>query len=205
MDNLPTPEGCKPQVREIPYLGLAPRYGGLGFTGFSKRHSRNPEELITSHSILQWRADLVESFIQEWLWFGLLDGFAKACNIRIDLDDFVTVSPSGVAKSLTTVSLYDVYSRRIAIRKLDQYAVSMVFEMGDFLRLPYEPSKDVKEQIFEFWTAMIQHNPFSSQWMIEGLETLSNINNNTPDDDDDGKKNFRWVSSSTESPPVGIS
>jgi len=63
MDHLHIPEGCKPQVRKIPYLGLAPKYDKLGFDGFPERHGRNPEKLIVSHSILQWRAEWVESFI----------------------------------------------------------------------------------------------------------------------------------------------
>jgi len=53
-----------------------------------------------------------------------MDEFAKACNISIDLDDFITESLSSSGKSLTTASLYDVYARRVVIRKLDQYAVS---------------------------------------------------------------------------------
>jgi len=188
MDHLHIPEGCKPQVREVPYLGLAPKYDKLGFDGFPRRHGRNPEELIVSHSILQLRAEWVESFIQEWLWFGLVDEFAKACNISIDLDGFITESSSSPGKALTTAWLYDVYARRVAIRKLDQYAVSMGLEMGDLFRLPYEPSKDAVGQIIEFWTPKIQQTPLSPERMTEGLKILSNIHNNTTDQDNNGKK-----------------
>lgn len=65
MDHLHIPEGCKSQMREIPYLGMAPKYDQLGFHGFPERHSVNSDELIATHSILKWRADYIESFIQE--------------------------------------------------------------------------------------------------------------------------------------------
>jgi hypothetical protein len=45
-------------------------------------------------SIFQWQAEWIESFIQEWLWFSLMDEFAEACNIRINLADFITNCPS---------------------------------------------------------------------------------------------------------------
>jgi hypothetical protein len=90
MDHLHIPEGCRPYARNVPYMGLAPKYDQLGFDSFPERHDVNSNILISSHSILQWRADWIESFIQEWFWFGLMDEFAKACNISIDLDDFIT-------------------------------------------------------------------------------------------------------------------
>jgi hypothetical protein len=188
MDHLHIPEGCRPYARNVPYMGLAPKYDQLGFDSFPERHDVNSDILISSHSILQWRADWIESFIQEWLWFGLMDEFAKACNISIDLDDFITESSSSSGKILATGSLYDVYARRVAIRKLDQYAVSMGLEMGDLFRLPYEPSKTAVVQIVEFWTSKIQQNPLTAERVTEGLTILSNIDNNSADQEVNGKK-----------------
>jgi hypothetical protein len=65
-----------------------------------------------------------------------MDEFAKACSISINLDDFVTDSPSGSGKIITTASLYNVYARRLAIRELDFYALSIGLEIGDLTRLP---------------------------------------------------------------------
>jgi hypothetical protein len=80
MDHLNTPEGWRPQARDVPYLGLALKYDELGFDGFPERYNLESDVLISSHSILQWQAEWIESFIQEWLWFGLMDEFAKACD-----------------------------------------------------------------------------------------------------------------------------
>jgi hypothetical protein len=121
MDHLNIPEGCRPQARDVPYLGLAPKYDKLGFDGFPERHNLKSDVLISSHSILQWRAEWIESFIQEWLWFGLMHEFAKACEVRLDLNDFIINSLSDSGQIVTTTSLYNVYARRVAIRQLELY------------------------------------------------------------------------------------
>jgi len=175
MEHLSIPEDCKPQVCEIPYLGLAPKYDKLGFDGFPERYGQNAKELIGSHSILQWRAECIESFIQEWLWFGLMDEFAKACNITINLDDFIIDSPLGSGKIITTASLYEIYARRLAIRTLDHYALSIGLEMGDLVKLPYNPSEEAGRQIFDFWSHKMEQNRLHSDdvWMAEAMEKFS--------------------------------
>ena len=71
-----------------------------------------------------------------------MDEFAKECSISINLDDFIIDSPLGSGKIITTSSLYDVYARRLTIGRLDVYASSLGLEMGDFIRLQYNPSKE---------------------------------------------------------------
>lgn len=154
MDHLHIPEGCKPNVREIPYLGLAPKYDGLGFDGFPERHGQNPDKLIVLGCNPRQPAERIqtfflrqrkESFLQEWLWFGLMDEFSKGCNLIINLDDFIIDSPSGMGKIVSTAPLYDVYARRLAVRALDANALTLGLEMGDLVRLPYTASELVED------------------------------------------------------------
>jgi hypothetical protein len=176
MDYLHIPPGCKTQMREIPYLGIAPKYDRLGFDGFPERHDRNPDEVIATHSILKWRADYIESFVQEWLFFGLLDEFSKACDISINLDDFVIDSSSSQGRIITTASIYDVYARRLAIRQLDIYAVTLGLEMGDLVRLPYDPSALLMHQITDFWrNKMEKELPSPQNIMVRAAEQLRRL------------------------------
>jgi len=176
MDHLHIPDGCKPQAREVPHLGLAPSYDKLGFDGFPERHDLTLDELVSSDSLPAWRADYVESFIQEWLWFGLLDEFAKACKIALNLNDFITNSASGTGRIITTASIYDVYARRVAVRQLDIYAVTMGLDMGDLAQLRYEPSAEPVTQIIDFWLPKVQHSPpMTEERMARAAETLANI------------------------------
>lgn len=155
-------------------MGLAPKYDQLGFDGFPERHHRNPDELIASHSIPQCRAEWIESFIQEWLWFGLMDEFAKACSISINLDDFIIDSPSGSGKIITTASLYDIYACRVAIRELDVDALAIGLEMGDLVRLPYNPSEEAVHQIINFWRRKMEQGlPSGDILMARAAEQLN--------------------------------
>jgi hypothetical protein len=52
MDHLNIPEGWRPQARDVPYPGLAPKYDELGFDGFPERYNLESDVLISSHSIL---------------------------------------------------------------------------------------------------------------------------------------------------------
>jgi hypothetical protein len=112
MDHLHIPEACQPQALSVPYLGFAPKYDRLGFNGFPERHGQNSDELISSHNLNPWRKEWVESFFQEWLWFGVMDEFAKACDINLDLDAFVTDNPSGSGRVITTASLVSLAARK---------------------------------------------------------------------------------------------
>lgn len=151
MDHLHIPESCKPQAWEIPYFGVAPKYDGLGFDGFLERVGKNPFILLAERSLLPWQEEWINSFFQEWFWFGLMDEFAKAFNISINFEDFIKDSPSGSGKLITTELLYDVYARRLAIRTLDAHALLLGFGRGDLVRLPVKAlHEETKHQTIDF-------------------------------------------------------
>jgi hypothetical protein len=108
MDHLPIPESCKPNLHQVSYLGQAPKYDHQGFDRFLGRHGRTSTEILSSHRILQWPGEFIGSLIQEWLWFGLLRKFGIACNIPINLDEFVVEKETltGVERVINTSSRF---------------------------------------------------------------------------------------------------
>jgi hypothetical protein len=54
-----------------------------------------------------------------------MDEFAKACEIHLDLNDFIINSLSNSGQMMTTTSLYKIYARRVAIRQLELYPLWM--------------------------------------------------------------------------------
>ncbi len=134
-------------MRPVPYLGIAPKYDNLGFDGFPERHGWTVDELLNGEGTSKWRADYVESFFQEWLFFGLLDEFGNACKISIDLDDFITDSPSGEGKVITTALLYDVYVHRLACKILNVNTLALGLELNDLINLPCDTSTDICEDV----------------------------------------------------------
>jgi hypothetical protein len=46
MDHLPIPESCKARVKDVPYLGLAPKYDRKGFDGFPERCGIDIESIL---------------------------------------------------------------------------------------------------------------------------------------------------------------
>jgi hypothetical protein len=96
MDHLPIPESCLPRARPVLYLGLAPAYDRKGFESFPSRHGIDPDQLISlpSDSITEaidygeavsTHKAYVESFLQEWLWFGALHEFELVCGLEMDV------------------------------------------------------------------------------------------------------------------------
>jgi hypothetical protein len=145
MDHLYIPEACKPHAAEVPFLGVAPPYDGLGFDGFLERNGGlTADRLLTSSNM---SAEKLESYLQEWLWFGTLDEFSKACGIVIDRKDCIKDGPCGEGKVLTLEKFYDVYVRRIVIQHLDSLALAGGLKRGDLVRFPHDPSTPVYKQL----------------------------------------------------------
>ena len=147
MDHLHIPESCKPHARVVPYLGVAPKYDKLGFDGFPERFNLSSDNFSLPHKSVPRRAEWIESFFQEWLWFGLMDEFARACDICLDMSDFIADDPSHGGQVMSTASLYDVYARRVVVRKLHAYALCMGLEKVDLMNLRHDSEEEAIEKI----------------------------------------------------------
>jgi hypothetical protein len=143
MDHLPIPESCKSRAIVVPYLGLAPKYDRKGFDGFPERHGlvssqivsatdESIEEAFTREGAPPPTEAYVESFLQEWLWFGLLHEFEFACDISIDADDFIRPDISGSGRTINTEPLLR-YVRVAAARQLEKHEVPLDLKAGDFV------------------------------------------------------------------------
>lgn len=112
MDHLHIPEACKPQAVRVPYSGFAPKYDRLGFNGFPGRYGQNIDELTSPDDLNPRRKEWVESFFQEWLWFGVMDEFTKACDIDLDLNVFIVDNPSDSGRLINTTALISQGTRK---------------------------------------------------------------------------------------------
>ncbi|KAM7219114.1 HET domain protein [Rhypophila decipiens] len=72
MDHIPIPsDDHAHQALEVPYLeNDAFTYDGLGFLSYPQRVSVNPDHLAVTEDLL---IDISASFLQSWLWFGIVD------------------------------------------------------------------------------------------------------------------------------------
>ncbi|MCJ1401249.1 hypothetical protein MMC11_004461 [Xylographa trunciseda] len=117
MDHLPIPDHYRGNMIAVPYLGLAPEYDELGFEGFPERHGLSTESLQNGN-FDQYRAqgsEWLESFLQEWLFFGILHEFSKICDVPLQLTDFVYTNAKK-ERIITTRPLLS-YARR-AVQEL---------------------------------------------------------------------------------------
>lgn len=147
MDHLPIPESCKSRAIVVPYLGLAPKYDRKGFDGFPERHGLVSRQI--TNSTIEFIESIekafgregtppptrayAESFLQEWLWFGLLHEFEIACNISIDTNDFIRSDISGSGRTVNTEPLLR-YVRVAAVRQLEKHGVPLDLRIGDFVQ-----------------------------------------------------------------------
>lgn len=74
----------------VPHLGLV-KYNGEGFTNYLDTMD------IAQFLLLNMLTDevlrgLAQSVLQEWLYFSVIDEFAQACDLPIDLNDLVQQS-----------------------------------------------------------------------------------------------------------------
>jgi hypothetical protein len=127
MDHIHIPEGCRPQALPVPYLGIAPKYDRLGFDGFPERNGKTIDALISSNSNDPQHELWIESFFQEWLWFGLMDECIAACEFDLDLDDFIAVNPSGIGRVVTTAPFVSLIANRTP-----QFALYSDWMMNNF-------------------------------------------------------------------------
>src|ERR1700722_2034522 len=97
MDHLPAVSRIKESVEYI----VEDEYDYEGFFGYPVRQGWNREKLLRSGDFEGKDVRKFESFLQSWLFFGLL---AEVLDVRVDAADF-TYSPDGRSKLITTAKL----------------------------------------------------------------------------------------------------
>ncbi|MCJ1411140.1 hypothetical protein MMC19_005228 [Ptychographa xylographoides] len=140
MDHLPIPDSCQQRAMTVPYLGLAPAYDIMGFEGFPERLGLDEMNVLQSHrpspAMISVSSapifDFTESFLQEWLWFGVLHEFSLACEIDINLEDYIRTDPfrSHYGRIISTEPLLN-YVRNALIHKLMEQGVPLSLKPGD--------------------------------------------------------------------------
>jgi hypothetical protein len=159
MDHLPIPESCKSRIIVVPYLGLAPQYDRKGFHGFPERHGlvssqiakrtldeiNNPtiesiEKAFGREGAPPPTRAYAESFLQEWLWFGLLHEFEIACDLPMNTNDFIRPDISGSGRTINTEPLLR-YVRVAAVRQLEKHEVPLDLKIGDSVYLKERESQ----------------------------------------------------------------
>lgn len=87
MDHFRVPENCQDQGIVVPYLGLV-KYDKGGLGGFLGRLGYTPTQFL----VIVEKGDqrpLVESILQEWLYFGTLHAFSEVTQVSLDLEEFI--------------------------------------------------------------------------------------------------------------------
>lgn len=162
MDHFHIPPTCLPQALSVPYLNLAPLYDGNGFGSFAARHAQDPEALLSARNPDQDRAAWVESFFQEWFFFGLLHEFAAACGVGWSASDFKNMDEAGQGEVVTTRKLLEVYARRAILRQLQLVALRVGRDPDEFVRMPYDATVDTTAQTSERWMRKSPENEWNS-------------------------------------------
>ena len=126
MDHLPIPDHCRQDLPTIPYLGVAPKFDGKGFSGFPERHGLQSNRLLAGDFVLTggYSPEWLESFLQEWLFFGTLFEFSKACKAPLPLDSFIRLGNTG-ARTITTrplLSYTRIFVQELAVSKMSDIA-----------------------------------------------------------------------------------
>ncbi|KAJ0422945.1 hypothetical protein BJY00DRAFT_62434 [Aspergillus carlsbadensis] len=143
MDHLPSilsPTRASPQV---PYLDFHPRYDGGGFEAFPSRCGINTDKLqrgdIGAHTV-----DGLMPFLQEWLFFGLLQEVFEVAHVPFRRDDFVAeattaaipgqhrISTANLPKYLWSWTANTVWARdRLGEFDRQKRRVAEVLELGN--------------------------------------------------------------------------
>lgn len=91
MDFLPIPDSCKERQWEVPFLDALP-YDGQGFLGFLERSNMSERAVIEAFSEPSSEANAHNpaafSFVQQWLFFGVLHEIYQFIDVPFVLDDF---------------------------------------------------------------------------------------------------------------------
>jgi len=101
MDHLPTIRDATQRLPRVPYLG-DPRFGYEGpFNTFNKSLAKllsRSDENVSRHNL--------SSFIQSWLFFGLLKKYFRVWGLPTLTTDFLTTDDSGTSVTLAILSEY---------------------------------------------------------------------------------------------------
>jgi hypothetical protein len=142
MEHLGIPLACRSQAIPVPYLGTAPKYDREGLMGFPERHGLKTEELTkaTKQSLAApatnpkgLTPEFVESFLQEWLWFGALQEFEIACGLPMDMGDYLRYDAALGGRVLDTSPLL-LYVRAVVIGMLSREGVPLDLKVGDVVQ-----------------------------------------------------------------------
>lgn len=82
----------------------------------------------------------VESFLEEWLWFGALHEFERACGVKMNAGMFIQlVRHVPIAFSILSHS-YRMYSvRKAAIERLVKEDLPLDLRAGEYVYLLFQP------------------------------------------------------------------
>jgi hypothetical protein len=100
MEHLNISKGCILHSKSVLYLGIAPKYDRQGFEGFPKRcgidinnishlFGASQDDALSEKTGVSLDTEYIESFLQEWLWFGLLHEFESEYGLQMDSSQFI--------------------------------------------------------------------------------------------------------------------
>jgi hypothetical protein len=152
MDHLQVPESYQSQVKVVPYLGLAPKYDRRGFDGYSERCGINVQDVLDLFATLSNDSsapqtnifpnlEYVESFLQEWLWFGALHEFEKTCGLEMDSSQYIRPREMGEGCVLNTTPLLE-YGRLALIDRMQKNDIPLDLKIGDWVYDRQSPGRD---------------------------------------------------------------
>ncbi|MCJ1287549.1 hypothetical protein MMC26_006901 [Xylographa opegraphella] len=142
MDHLDIPPSCQPNATTVPFLGLAPAYDRKGFEGFPERYGFDKDKLLSlrKSSGETWidgkvfPSDWVESFLQEWLWFGMLHEFELFCGFEMKRNDYIRTDSAGKEFShIINTTLLLPYVRAAVIDQLRILEVPIDLQVGELV------------------------------------------------------------------------
>ncbi|MCJ1433848.1 hypothetical protein MMC27_003213 [Xylographa pallens] len=173
MDHLDIPPSCQPNAMTVPFLGLAPVYDRKGFEGFPERHGFDKDKLLSlrKSSGETWidgkvyASAWVESFLQEWLWFGMLHEFELFCGLEMNRDDYIRSDYTGKESSriINTTPLFP-YLRAVVIDHLIRRGVPLDLQVGDWVNVKVSEQKDL--------TSVKRYGPFEVYESLGNLEYI---------------------------------
>lgn len=144
MDHLIIPPSCQRHRRTVPYLGIAPKYDRRGFDGFPERAGFSQSALLQLAEgegrdlSRELDADpaLIESLLQEWLWFGALHEFEIVCGMNYDprlaAERYIGLHPqsSGPEKIITTEALLTAVKAAF-LKSMKEKDIPLDLQIGD--------------------------------------------------------------------------
>lgn len=147
MEHLDIPEEHRSNAVVVPYIGIAPPYDNKGFIGFPERHGITAQQLLNYSSKdfqmpeganLPFSNEYLDSFLQEWMWVGMLHEFELACGVPLDRDAFIKPGIDGQPGTVTTERLIQ-YVRSVVIDHLVKRGIPLGLMVGDWVYISYPP------------------------------------------------------------------